>query len=429
MLTSLYNTYLKHPHIAIDSRKVIKGSIFFALKGKSVDGHNFITEAIDKGAAGVVIDQPTYKKNDHYFLVKNVLQTLQQLALHHRKQYDIPVIGITGSNGKTTAKELIHQVLSEKYTTTATQGNLNNHIGVPLTLLRITTQTDIAIIEMGANRIGDITQLCQIAQPTHGLITNINAVHLEGFKSWEGVLRGKSELYHHLLQSKGTVFINSQEEVLKSMAKRFPNPYFYPQTKDFFHARLVSAKPYVAYVADDHTGVINTNLIGKHSFHSIAAALCIGKYFKIPPSKAHTAIQNYQPGNNRLQIIKKKSNTIIMDAYNANPVSLKAALEVVYTWHMPQKILILGDMAELGDMSTEIHKNILQKIRKNLITYEEVLLVGDHFMPSSCKEKKIKHFQSKLSLQCYLQKKNFHETLFLVKGSRKWALEDLLEVL
>ncbi len=432
MLKELYTIYLQQQQISIDTRKIKPDTLFFAFRGKNVDGHSFIKEALDKGAAGVIIDNPKYKKNKYCFLVKNVLDTLQQLAKHHRQQLNIPVIGITGSNGKTTTKTLINSVLQQKYRTAATIGNLNNHIGVPLTLLNIPRNTEIAIIEMGANHVGEVAHLCNIAMPTHGLITNIAPVHLEGFKSFEGVLRGKSELYNYLLQNQGIIFVNSQDKILHNMAKRFSQPYFYPQKEDFYYAQLISANPYLTFIDKNTPKPIKTNLVGKHHFNNIAAALCIGKFFHVLPNQSHKAIENYVPQNNRLQIITHGSNIILLDAYNANPVSVTAALAVLDNWPEKKKVIILGNMTELGKDSKDIHQNILQNIQKQIHRYCAVFLLGKYFNPPF-QDKKIIHFLEKkkltMFLKQHLQQKEYSNTLFLIKGSRKWTLEDLVKII
>ena len=344
--------------VSTDTRNIPEGAIFFALKGPSFNANEFALEALDKGAAFAVIDEETYQKDDRMVLVEDVLQTLQELAQYHRQQLKIPVIGLTGSNGKTTTKELIREVLSQKYKVLATEGNLNNHIGVPLTLLSIDPEIEIAIIEMGANHIGEIARLSEIAQPTHGLITNIGKAHIEGFGGFEGVIRGKSELYHYLIQRGGEVFVNSQDEVLSNMAKRFDKPYFYPAPGDYLTCTLVDADPFVTYENESGT-LVKTQLIGTYNFSNIAAAICLGKFFDIPEKEADAAIARYVPTNNRSQIIRKGTNTIILDAYNANPDSMEAALENLKAMKAEDKVVILGDMFELGEESEAEHRRIV----------------------------------------------------------------------
>ena len=353
----LYKQYLINNNISTDSRHVATNTLFFALKGPSFNGNAFAEQALKKGAAYAVIDDARYQKNDRCILVEDVLVCLQKLANYHRKQLKIPVIAITGSSGKTTTKELIKAVLGCCYATCATQGNLNNHIGVPLTLLSIDQVAEVAIVEMGANHIGEIAQLCEIAMPTYGLITNIGHVHIEGFGSFEGVLKGKSELYDYLLQHNGGVFINSTDPVLSNMGKRFAHPVYYPQEKDFYHCELVTESPSVVYRSENGQ-VISSHLLGRYHFCNIAAALCVAKFFKVDEAKANKAIQDYQPTNNRSQLIKKGSNIILLDAYNANLESVKGAMQALHLLPSIYKVLILGAMAELGKGSEEAHQEI-----------------------------------------------------------------------
>ena len=294
--SSLYKKYLECSMVSTDSRADQTNSLFFALHGPNFNGNQFAEQALAKGARYAVVDDPALS-SDHVLVVPDTLSALQDLANYHRRQLTIPVIGITGSNGKTTTKELIHAVLSQRFNTTYTKGNLNNHIGVPLTLLSIKPEHQIAIIEMGANHLGEIDRLCQIAEPTHGIITNIGKAHLEGFGSFEGVARGKSELYLFLLQHNGTVFINSQNEHLQRLANRLPTKITYPAPGDFFHCKFISASPFVVYESENGE-TITTQIIGEYNFENIAAASCIGKYFNVPLDKINAGITGYVPANN-----------------------------------------------------------------------------------------------------------------------------------
>lgn len=426
MIEYIYEKYQESSGICTDTRKISKGNIFFALRGANFNANEFAKTALEKGAAYAVIDQEKYKEDDRYIVVDDTLRALQRLANHHRRQFNIPFIGITGSNGKTTSKELINAVLQQKYKTYATVGNLNNHIGVPLTILAIDKSVEIAIIEMGANKVGDIKELCEIAEPTHGLITNIGKAHIEGFGGFEGVIRGKGELYDWLLRTDGTVFINSQNEILRNMGKRFKNPYFYPAENDFYHCELVKAEPNVTFKAENGE-VIEAEIIGKYNFENIAAALCIGKFFEVPPKKANEAVKSYSPTNNRSQIIKKGSNTIIMDCYNANPTSMKAAIENIKGMPDTRKAVILGDMLELGEDTASEHYKIGELVA--CCDFTDKLFVG-RFMKEAMEENPDGHyFSTKKELEEYLEKNPFEETLVLIKGSRGIGLETILEKL
>ena len=358
-LESIYLAFLSSSGVCTDTRSISQDCMFFALKGDNFNGNHYAKEALAAGARYVVVDEDLGLSNDQYFLVDDVLTTLQKLATRHRLKLNFPVLAITGSNGKTTTKELIREVLSAKFNVHATVGNFNNHIGVPLTLLQTTVETEIAIIEMGANHIGEIAALCDIARPDFGLITNIGRAHLEGFGNLEGVIRAKSELYQYLIINKGVAFINSQNEILKNMAKRFRDPIFYPSQNDNYHCEFISAEPFV-HIKTAGGVAIETQLVGTYNFENIAAALCIGHYFSVPESEMVKAIANYLPSNNRSQVVSTASNTIILDAYNANPNSMKAALQNFNQMKANKKVAILGDMFELGEESEDEHNKIGQ---------------------------------------------------------------------
>lgn len=424
MIANLYQHYLKSRKISTDTRYIQEGAIFFALKGPNFDANGFASEALEKGAAIAVIDDEKYKQDDRYFLVKDVLETLQTLARHHRDQLNIPVISLTGSNGKTTTKELINAVLSQKYNVLATKGNLNNHIGVPLTILSIQEDHEMAIIEMGANHIGEIQQLCEIANPTHGMITNIGKAHLEGFGGYEGVIRAKSELYHHLIQSTGVVWINSQNDVLRNMAKRFSNPLLYPAEGDYYHCEFIDASPFVE-LKTEKGNLITTQLVGKYNFENIAAALCIGKYFEVPAEAAERAVAEYSPQNNRSQIIKKGSNTIILDAYNANPSSMASAIENIAQMKAEKKVVILGDMKELGPESDQEHEKLGAELSGKKLT--DIYLCGQLIQPAQKHLGRAHYFQNKADLIEALRKETFQDTVILIKASRSLGLEEVVE--
>ncbi|MBL6444935.1 UDP-N-acetylmuramoyl-tripeptide--D-alanyl-D-alanine ligase [Fulvivirga sp. 29W222] len=424
MIETIYSRFLETRKISTDTRKIEKGSIFFALKGPNFNANEFAEEALKKGASMVVIDEEKYKKDDRFVLVEDVLEALQGLARYHRDQLKIPVIGLTGSNGKTTTKELINVVLSKSYKVLATQGNLNNHIGVPLTVLSIEDQHEIAIVEMGANHVGEIQQLCSIAKPSHGLITNIGKAHLEGFGGYEGVIRAKSELYHHLTLTSGIVWINSKNEVLSNMSKRFLNPLFYPQKGNYYHCEFIDASPFVELKAENGER-IKTNIIGKYNFENIAAALCIGKYFNVPETDANRAIAEYIPQNNRSQIIKKGNNTIILDAYNANPSSMASALENLSQMSAKHKVAILGDMKELGPESISEHEKLGADLSSKHLT--DVYLCGDMIKSVLKHLPDAKYFKSKADLIETLKAQHFNQHVILIKASRSLGLEEIVE--
>lgn len=422
----LYEKFLECKNISTDTRKIVPGSIFFALKGPNFNANAFAEEALQKGAKYAVIDELTYKKGARYILVENVLSTLQKLANHHRHQLDIPFIGITGSNGKTTTKELVNAVLSKKYKTLATSGNLNNQIGVPLTLLSIDNSIEIAVIEMGASKVGDIQELCEIAEPTHGMITNIGKAHIEGFGGFEGVIKGKSELYLSLIRSSGQVFINSRNPILKNMGHRFSNPLYYPEKGDFLECKLLSVSPYVKY-QHENGETVETNLLGEYNYENICAALCIGKFFDVPAEKANEAVRNYVPKNNRSQLMKVRTNTLILDAYNANPNSMRAAILNLKAMEHPKKAVILGDMYELGASTEEEHKEIGSLLKECNLNY--VLLLGKFMEAAKKVYPKAEHFYDKEKLSERLKELNFQDTLILMKGSRGVGMESLVDAL
>ena len=420
----LYEKFLESAGVSTDTRKIDLGSIFFSLKGENFDGNKFAGDALDAGASYVVVDNPEVVESDRFLLVEDVLTALQHLAKYHRQQLDIPIFGLTGSNGKTTTKELIREVLSTKYRVIATEGNLNNHIGVPLTLLKISTDTDVGVIEMGANHIGEIATLCEISQPTHGLITNIGKAHLEGFGSFEGVLRAKSELYNYLIQHNGIVFINSDDEVLTNMSKRINEPVFYNNPGDFYECKLISANPFVNFRTEAGEDV-QTKLIGTYNFKNMAAALCVGKYFEVNATAANEAIANYLPQNNRSQIINTESNQIILDAYNANPVSMLAALENIDAMDHVNKVVILGDMFELGDDAELEHEKIVEKAANMKLA--KAIFCGHASTKAAAKQSNSISFVSKEEVAGYLENNPIKDSLVLIKASRGMGLETLVE--
>ena len=425
-IQNLYQNYLKTGKVSTDTRQITPGSIFFALKGEKFNANQFAEEALAKGAQLAVIDEAVFAKDNRYVVVENVLKTLQQLARYHRDQLTIPVIGLTGSNGKTTSKELLNAVLVKKFKTFATKGNLNNHIGVPLSMLSIDPSIEIAVIEMGANHVGEIADLCNIANPTHGFITNIGKAHIGTFGGFDNIIRGKSELYMHLINQQGTVFINSQNPILFNMAKRFKNPLLYPAKGDYFHCELISADPYVKIRTEDGREA-QTKLIGAYNFENIATALCIGKFFGVDATLALQAVAEYEPANMRSQVIKKNTNTIILDAYNANPSSMEAAIRNLADIKANHKVLILGDMFELEEEAEAEHRNMGKLIRD--LGFTDVLLCGE-LMSSALKEfPRAKHFYKKEDLLEYLKQNPISRATVLVKASRGIGLEAVMDVI
>ena len=431
-IEALYEVYQTHPKVIIDSRKVEKGCLFFAICGERFDGNTFAEKALENGAAFAIIDNPTFKKNDQYILVEDSLKTLQDLAREHRRRFSIPVIAITGSNGKTTTKELLSSVLAEQYPTHFTKGNFNNHIGVPLTLLEMPEDTVVAVIEMGANHVGEIDFLCQIAEPTHGIITNIGRAHLEGFGGIEGVKKGKSELYKYLEKKPGMVFINRDESFLEELAIKNSIKLFYLRSDQShldvepYETILISDRPFLRVSFrgyDDEMIEIQSQLIGEYNFNNIMTAISIGRYFKVPVEAMKKAIENYIPTNNRSQLVKKNTNTYILDAYNANPTSMRHALIHFSKMEANQRIAIIGSMLELGDYADSEHENISAFAES--LSLDQVVLVGAEFESAAAKNKQ-PHFENTAQLKSWLAAKDFKNTHLLLKGSRGIGLEKVL---
>ena len=425
-IEKLYAMYRESGKISTDTRQITPGSVFFALKGPRFNANAFAEEAIGKGARYAVVDDAAFVKDERYVLVDDGLEALQALARYHRGKLTIPVVGLTGSNGKTTSKELLHAVLAKKYRTYATKGNLNNHIGVPLTLLSIDDSIEMAVVEMGANHLGEIASLCAIANPTHGFITNIGKAHIGMFGGFENIIRAKSELYQHLISHDGTAFINSQNPILNNMAKRFKAPVFYPDSKDYYHCELLEADPFVTVQAQDGTRV-KTNLVGGYNFENIAAALCIGKYFGVPDAAANAAIAEYMPGNMRSQVVNQGTNSIILDAYNANPSSMQAAIENLAFMKAARKVAIVGDMFELEEEAEPEHRSIGKLLREK--KFDRVLLCGGLMKYAKEEFPEALHFDTKELLSAYLKQHAIADATILVKASRGIGLETLLQFL
>jgi UDP-N-acetylmuramoyl-tripeptide--D-alanyl-D-alanine ligase len=437
-IEALYDIFLKHPKVSTDTRKLPENCIFFALKGENFDGNRFASTALSQGAAYCVVDDPSVVVDGRFLLVDDVLGALQALAAYHRNQFLIPVIAIGGSNGKTTTKELVAAVLKRHYHCHHTLGNLNNHIGVPLTLLSMPSDTEVAVIEMGTNQPGDIAQLCGIARPTHGFITNIGKEHLEGFGSLQGVKDAEGELFDYLAEHQGCVFVNHTEKYLKSMAQRISKQVAYrqktkgkPLPAGSIEVDLLTSMPYVhaSFLADDSGENISvmTKLYGRHNFNNIMTAIALGIYFKVPAAKIKQALEDYTPTNNRSQIVKLgKNTTILLDAYNANPSSMKPALQSLAEMPANRKIAILGDMLELGKESQKEHEAILRFASK--LELEQLVLVGEAFSATNYSKHKALHFVDTASAKAqWFLKQDLSDALLLIKGSRGIGLEKLLQ--
>ena len=422
-LEQLHALFLEHPKVSTDTRKIAENSIFFALKGDNFNGNAFAAEALDKGAAYAVIDESEFHIDERTILVDHVLETLQQLATYHRKHCKAKVISLTGSNGKTTTKELIYAVISKKYRTIATQGNLNNHIGVPLTLLSMQEDTEMAIVEMGANHQGEIAMLSNIAQPDFGYITNFGKAHLEGFGGVEGVIKGKSELYQFLMANNRYIFMNAddpiQREKLNGYAKKMG---FSTEDHQFYNIQLVQANPFVTLKVEDVD--IETQLIGKYNFSNCCAAILMGKYFNVPLTDVKSALESYQPQNNRSQILTKNGFKIVLDAYNANPTSMRAALENFSGMQETHKTVIIGDMFELGETAAEEHQVIADLVQE--LGFESAYLVGENFFGTQTPLSKYRTFED---LKAHLSSHPLSKGTLLIKGSRGMALERVLDLL
>ena len=428
---SLYNYYLKKPLISTDTRNISEGCIFFALKGENFNANGFALQAIEKGAAFAVVDEDAYVINNQCLLVADVLKALQDLAKHHRKQLNIPVIGLTGSNGKTTSKELLNAVLTERYRTFSTFGNLNNHIGVPLSILSIATNVEIAVIEMGANHQKEIELLCEIAQPTHGIITNVGMAHLDGFGGFEGVKKGKAELYHYIKENQGYTFINRNNDYLMEMAlnaKLSKLIYYGTDNGNTIKGALKSSDPFieVEWTNHDASSTVKTNLTGSYNFENILAAICIADFFDITPDEINNGLANYNPINNRSQLTETENNKVICDFYNANPSSMSAALANIAAITADKKTAILGDMFELGPESAAQHALIAKQASASRL--EEIIFIGKCFFELK-DQIEGEFFETPLEAADYLAQKGISNNLVLLKGSRGMKLESLLQYL
>lgn len=425
-ISQIHNLFLQCNAVSIDTRKIEPNSMFVAIKGDNFDANTFAQEALEKGASYVIIDNKDYVVDQRTILVENSLTTLQELAQFHRQYLKLPIIALTGSNGKTTTKELINVVLSKKFKTKATVGNLNNHIGVPLTLLSFSKETEIGIVEMGANHKKEIEFLCELATPDFGYITNFGKAHLEGFGGVEGVIEGKSEMYNYLSQNKKLAFINLEDPIQVEKSKKM-NSYSFGLNKEEADVNIISvtANPFVEISFSNH--LIKTHLIGLYNANNINAALTVGKYFEVDDSAIKEALESYIPENNRSQLLSKATNQIILDAYNANPSSMAVAIENFLQLDNSNKIMILGDMFELGNESKQEHKTIVSSLlnKKDVMCY----FVGKEFYANQIDESNFRFYESFESFSVYLENTEIKNSSILIKGSRGMALERTLNFL
>jgi UDP-N-acetylmuramoyl-tripeptide--D-alanyl-D-alanine ligase len=424
----LYEIFKQYPSVQTDTRKLKSGDIYFALKGPNFNGNLFAEKALEAGASYAIVDEEVAadaKWNDKILLVQDGLSTLQALAKHHRQQFNIPFIGITGSNGKTTTKELVYTVLASHYTTYTTQGNLNNHIGVPLTLLSIHPDAQMAVIEMGANHLHEIASYCEYALPNYGLITNCGKAHLEGFGSEEGVKKGKGELFDFLRANNGTAFIMSDYDYLQNMSKGISNVISYGTQSGTLQAKANTVNGFlqVNFTQGFEMDCIQTQLVGEYNLPNILAAVSIGIYFKVPAEKIKAAIENYAPTNSRSQLLKWKENDIILDAYNANPSSMKLAIENFAKLNAAHKIVCIGGMKELGNTSIEEHQHLIHLLQES--QWEQVVLVGGDF--EHCQHDYL-FFPTALDAKAWLAAQNFKGRSILIKGSRGIKMEQVLDL-
>ena len=427
----LYKIFLQFPSVETDTRKIKTGDIFFALKGPNFNGNLYVKQAFDAGASYCVCDEKAAIENENIIYTDDVLCTLQMLAKHHREQFNnlpngkkIPFIAITGSNGKTTTKELVHEVLSTTYKCYTTKGNLNNHIGIPLTLLSVKKDAEIVVIEMGANHLHEIESYCTYTKPTHGLITNCGKAHLEGFGGEEGVKKGKGELYDYLAKTGGTIFINTDYDYLKEMSAAVENKITYGSSNAAYTGIVKEDNHFLEIAITNGAAIdnIKTQLAGNYNLPNIMSAVCIGKTFGVPDEDIKDALENYVPSNSRSQIIKKETNTILLDAYNANPSSMKAAIENFATMAGENKIVILGGMMELGEDSIAEHKAVVDLLQKH--AWHSVVLAGKdyEYLPEN-----MVHFNTSLEVADWYKTQDFKNSTILIKGSRGMAMEKVIE--
>ncbi len=422
-IEELYQLFLQYPSVQTDTRKLKAGDLYFALKGENFNGNDFALQALEKGAAYAIVDEEIAQADHRIINVGHVLQTLQQLAKYHRQQFNIPFLAITGSNGKTTTKELVHAVLSSHFKTYTTEGNLNNHIGIPLTLLKVKPDAEMAVVEMGANHQKEIAGYCTYTLPTHGLINNVGKAHLEGFGGIEGVRKGKGELYDFIRETNGSIFINTDLDYLAEMSQSIKNKITYGTRNAQTTGQLISSEPFliVEIGSEPSIGNINTQLVGDYNVPNVLAAVCVGMHFGVPAQKIKAAIEKYQPSNSRSQLVEKDTNKIILDAYNANPSSMKLAIENFAKLPAERKVLMLGGMAELGTESLAEHQAIIALIQQ--YSWSAVILVGGDFAKV---EHSFRYFSTSQEARQWFQHQQFTHTHLLIKGSRSMKMEQIL---
>lgn len=425
-IEELYRIYLQYPGIQTDTRKLKPGELFFALKGGNFNGNRFAQKAIESGASYAIIDEKEFQLDDRFILVENVLDTLQQVALHHRRQFNIPFIAITGSNGKTTTKELITAVLKQKFITYATEGNLNNHIGVPLTLLKIRQDAEMAVVEMGANHLHEIESYCKIALPTHALITNCGKAHLEGFGSEEGVRKGKGELYDFIRAHNGVIFRNTDLPYLEEMAKGISRQITYGNANATYIGKTLTEAVFlkIALLTSGLETTITTQLAGDFNFPNAMAAVAVGAHFGVNVDAIKKAIEQYSPDNSRSQFMEAGSNKIILDAYNANPTSMRAAIKNFADKEMMHKMLWLGAMKEMGKEEQKEHEALVDFIRQ--YEWTQVLLVGKEFEGMNGV---FQWFENSEQAAEWVRNHKPQNASILIKGSRGSKMEVLLEAM
>jgi UDP-N-acetylmuramoyl-tripeptide--D-alanyl-D-alanine ligase len=425
-LNQIHKLFLACSAVSTDTRNISQNAFFFALKGPNFNANTFAAQALESGARYAVIDEVAQPINDSFILVENVLKTLQDLARFHRDYLGLPVVALTGSNGKTTTKELINAALKQRFKTIATIGNLNNHIGVPLTLLSMNADTEVGVVEMGANHANEIALLCSIAKPNVGYITNFGKAHLEGFGSEQGVVVAKSELYDYLKANKGLIIMNSDDAKQEKQVGQYSNTFSFSEYKQAsINISLLDSQPFLNVSLVDI--VIKTHLVGVYNFHNIAAALAVGSFFNLTPQQLKSGIEAYVPANNRSQIIQQNSNQILLDAYNANPSSMEVALENFKGTQNSNKLAILGDMFELGANSAKEHLEIVNQaiLTKGCVFY----FIGSHFFEQKIAHSTFLFFETFKELQSHLEEITISNTSILIKGSRGMALERVLELI
>ena len=428
-IDTLYRIFIRNPEICTDSRNVSKGSIFFALKGESFNGNQFAAQALEQGSSYAVVDEQKYVTDERYFLVDDVLFFLQQLAMFHRRHLNIPVIAITGTNGKTTTKELINSVIKKKYHIVSTYGNLNNHIGVPLSLLKIKDNTEIVIIEMGANHRGEIAKLCELALPTHGLITNIGTAHMEGFGNIETIVRTKTELHEYLDKNNGTIFFNRGNGILADHLSEIScEKILYGGISGNYSGIIKSSVPTLQLKVqiDNNSFTLKTNMFGAYNLENVLAAICIGSYFNVENKAIIDAVESFKPIDNRSQIVNTAINTLICDAYNANPTSMKMAIDDFLLMNSVKKVLILGDMFELGKNSEKEHIKLIKYVKDK--SFSRIILIGKIFSAVN-QTSQIHAFIDIYGFVKWLNKNPVKSSYILIKGSRGMKLEKVIEYL